>query len=210
MLLTNYPASTFEEAHLIYIVVVPDRSWCFSTGPNRVERSRMAAQTLVVYYSRTGRTRALAETLAAELDADIEEIREPGSSRSGILGFLRSGLAALRGVSAEIAPRQHDSGAYALVVIGGPVWLHRPSSPVRAYLSLECERLPRTAYFATYDWMGADAAIERMSAVTRQVPLARLAVRRADLARDTIAPRITCFTRCLLAEIAPPTPASQG
>jgi hypothetical protein len=48
-------------------------------------------KTLIVFYSRTGRTRKAAGLLADLLGAEMEELAEPGVDRSGIGGFLRGG-----------------------------------------------------------------------------------------------------------------------
>ena len=51
-------------------------------------------RVLVVYYSRTGNTRFVAEAVAQSLEADIEEIKD-GKNRMGIFGFLRCGYEAI-------------------------------------------------------------------------------------------------------------------
>jgi flavodoxin len=58
--------------------------------------------TLVVYYSRTGKTRFVAEKVVAELKADIEEIVDL-KNRKGRFGFLKAGYDATRGNGTEIA-----------------------------------------------------------------------------------------------------------
>jgi len=50
-------------------------------------------KSLVVYYSRTGNARFVAETIAAEVGADVEEVLDL-KKRSGPLGFLGGGPAA--------------------------------------------------------------------------------------------------------------------
>ena len=50
---------------------------------------------LVVYYSRTGNTKAIAEALVEALNADIDEIIDL-KKRMGFLNWLRSGHDALR------------------------------------------------------------------------------------------------------------------
>ena len=48
--------------------------------------------SLVVYFSKTGNTRFVAEEIAMAASADVEEIQEVDSSkREGILGWLRAG-----------------------------------------------------------------------------------------------------------------------
>jgi len=45
---------------------------------------------LVVFYSRTGATRTVAQKIADLVKGDLEEIKDT-RNRAGILGFLRSG-----------------------------------------------------------------------------------------------------------------------
>lgn len=48
----------------------------------------------VIYYSRSGNIRRIAQALAEALRCDLEEITEP-KSRSGLLGYMRSAMEAL-------------------------------------------------------------------------------------------------------------------
>jgi flavodoxin len=50
---------------------------------------KIIMKTLVVYYSRTGKTRFVAERVASELKADIEEVVDL-KNRSGRFGFLKA------------------------------------------------------------------------------------------------------------------------
>jgi flavodoxin len=45
---------------------------------------------LIVYYSRTGRTKKIAEKIQYRLNADIDEISDT-KNRAGILGWLSAG-----------------------------------------------------------------------------------------------------------------------
>ncbi len=62
-------------------------------------------KSLVVYYTRTGNTRFVAQTIAAEIGADVEEVVDL-KKRSGVLGYLSGGSDARRGKETEIAPTQ--------------------------------------------------------------------------------------------------------
>lgn len=57
--------------------------------------SEKSRNILVVYYSRTGATRKVAEYITKQLGADMEEIIDM-KKRSGIWGFLIGGRDALR------------------------------------------------------------------------------------------------------------------
>jgi flavodoxin len=50
-----------------------------------VERSNR--KVLVVFYSKTGHTREIAQDIAKHLDADLEEITDQ-KKRTGLLGFI--------------------------------------------------------------------------------------------------------------------------
>ena len=76
---------------------------------------------LVVYYSRTGGTRKVAEYIAKQLGADIEEIIDM-KKRSGIWGFLTGARDALRRKETEINEIKKDSSKYDLVIAGSPMF----------------------------------------------------------------------------------------
>ena len=81
-------------------------------------------RALVVFYSLSGTTRRVAQTLAAELGADLEEIR-CSRYRPGFFGFWRAGYASWRSKIPEIVPPTRDPGDYELVAVGGPVCKNR-------------------------------------------------------------------------------------
>ncbi len=62
-------------------------------------------KTLVVYYSRTGVTGTVAQALAGQLRADIEELRDR-KSRRGPLGWLAAGKDATLKRLTDIDPPQ--------------------------------------------------------------------------------------------------------
>ena len=90
-------------------------------------------KSLVVYYTRTGNARFAAETIAAEIGADVEEIVDM-KNRSGKLAYLTGGSDARRGKETEIAPTKKSPADYDLLIVGTPVWASRPSPAVTTYL----------------------------------------------------------------------------
>jgi len=72
---------------------------------------------LVVFYSRTGTTKKVAEAIATKLGCDIEEIIDT-KSRRGLLGFLRSGLEATLKRLTTIEEIKNDPASYDVVIIG--------------------------------------------------------------------------------------------
>ena len=105
---------------------------------------------LCIYFSRSGTTRAAAGKIAAALDAELAEITD-AQDRSGLKGYFRSGLDAMRRTVQPIDPLQTERPLtdYRLVILASPVWAGRCASPVRALLKERGGELPRVGYVLT-------------------------------------------------------------
>ena len=155
-----------------------------------------ALKALVVYYSRTGTTRRLAEAVAKALQADIEPIIDR-TRRSGIIGYLRSVAESLQKRGASIEPMKTDPRSYDLVVIGTPIWAWSVSSPVRSYLAANRGLLPNVAFFCTMGGQGNERSFEEMKAIAGKAPIASCAVTARDVASEAYGPRIAQFVEQL-------------
>ena len=147
-------------------------------------------RTLVVYYSRSGTTKRVAEAIAEALGADVEEVIDK-KRRAGALGFVVAGKDAARKKLTEIEPPTRDPSLYELVVVGTPVWAATVSCAIRTYLSQNKDRLPGVAFFLTTGGSGIERTFEHMAELCGKDPLARLALKakqvRADEWRDQVA-----------------------
>ncbi len=103
---------------------------------------------LVAYYSRTGTTRKVAEAIAGILKCDIEEVIDK-KSRSGALGWLKSGRDAGSKKLTTIEETKNDPGLYDVVAIGTPVWNGTMSTPIRTYIVQHRESFKKVAFFCT-------------------------------------------------------------
>lgn len=137
-------------------------------------------KVLVLYFSRSGTTRQLAEAIARATNADIEELREE-RSRHGLWGWLRSGYDGTYRRSATTLPLRHDVLGYDLVFIGSPTWNKALSSPVRGFLEQQRDRLPAVALFATCQGDGAQMVIEQMKELLPNPPVATLTMLERDV-----------------------------
>ncbi len=152
------------------------------------------SNTLVVYYSLTGHTRQIAETIAAMHEADLEAI-EDTFNRDTVLGRPRSAIEGLLGLRSSITPPKHDPGEYDLVVVGTPVWAARLSSPVRAYLSQQRASLERVAFFCTQGGIGGKWALQNMAAVSSQRPIAHMIISESQLNTQVAEEKIARFVK---------------
>ena len=137
-------------------------------------------KTLVVYYSLSGMTRAVATQLAQELGADIEEIRCT-RYRMGFWGFMRAAFDSWADRLPKIEAVKHAASQYDLVAIGGPMWAFRAATPVRAHLRQEASRLPKVAFFLTHGGAPPDKAFREMEALAGRTPLGTLIVPEKDV-----------------------------
>lgn len=124
-------------------------------------------KSLVVYYSRSGNTRKVAEAVALAASADIEEIREDGIDRSGALGYLRSGKGAFLKRSSRIHPSGKNPKYYDTVFIGSPVWAGDTVPAVRSYLSENPPGLGRVAFFSTCGGGSDKKLLESLKSLTK-------------------------------------------
>ena len=150
------------------------------------------SNTLVVYYSLTGNTRQIPETIAAANNADLEVIKDTFNRNRG-LGRPRSAIEGLLGLRGSIAPPERDPGEYDLVVVGTPVWAGRLSSPVRAYLSQQRALLGRVAFFCTQGGIGGKWALQNMATVSGRRPIARMIISERQLSTPVAEEKIAQF-----------------
>lgn len=91
--------------------------------------------TVVVYYTFGGSTKAEAEKLGTELNAPVYRIREK-RSRSLIGSFIPGGLQARKRKAVKIQPADADFDAFERIVIGCPVWAAYPAPAFNSIVEL--------------------------------------------------------------------------
>lgn len=102
---------------------------------------------LVAYYSRTGTTSAVAERLAQELGADIDEIVDL-QERLGPVNYMRAARAA-KGLKTTEIRYEKNPEDYDIVVIGTPIWWNNLPPAPRTYLSSFDLKGKKVAFFIT-------------------------------------------------------------
>jgi flavodoxin len=156
---------------------------------------------LVVYYSRTGRTRTVALELAARCHADVEEIRDPTTKRLGPLGYFRCGREALRKQLAPIEPATLDAAGYDLVILGTPVWAGHMASPMRRYLQANADKLRRIGAFCTQGGSGGPKVLAEIADLAGKRTLATLVLNEADVTKARYVERLDGFAAALMTEL---------
>lgn len=139
---------------------------------------------LVVFYSRTGNTRKVAEALVARCGAEIDCIRDAHSRRGLLRGWWRSIREVRRRSETEITSASKQVKEYDLVVLGTPVWASSMSSPLRTWINRHRSDLKQIAVFVTQNGRGAGKAIAQIVELCGIAPVARLVVNAKDIASD--------------------------
>lgn len=151
---------------------------------------------LVVYFSRSGYTRQVAEQIATRLRADIESVRE-FRGRLGILGYLRSVREALQQRSVAIRTPAKNPSDYDLVIIGTPVWASNMCSPIRAYITAQMNGLGRVALFCTQGGSGALKVLGRMAELCGHRPVATMIVNDDEITKERYADKLNGFLKAI-------------
>jgi len=163
------------------------------------QQYRLKMRTLLIFYSRSGATRKLATAIAAELHADVIEIRCP-RFRSGWLSYLRAGYDSVRGILPDIEMPLVDATAYDLVLFGAPFWTSYPALPLRAFLASRPALPARVGLFLAFG--GHSPPDKTFKAASALLPPAQafeatLAVRQRDIAHDQFGADLRRFIQAL-------------
>ena len=128
---------------------------------------------LIIFYSRTGTTKKVAELITENLSSDIEEIFDE-KKRSGSIGYMKAAKDAMRKKLATLKKYDKDPSSYDLTLIGTPIWAWNMSTPIRTYLSENKDKLKNVAFFCTEGSNGGEKCFENMSVLCDKKPLATL------------------------------------
>ncbi|MDI6739339.1 MAG: flavodoxin [Candidatus Edwardsbacteria bacterium] len=151
---------------------------------------------LVAYYSRTGTTKQVAAELAAQLDADVEEIIDT-KNRKGIWGYLSGGRDASRKQTTVIGPLQKDPAGYDLVALATPVWAWTVTPAMRAYIAQTKGKLKKAAFLCTMGGSGDVKTFAAMEELSGLKPVATLSFRTVEVKKGEYAQRLKDFAAAL-------------
>jgi flavodoxin len=157
-------------------------------------------KTLIVYHSRTGHTRRVAQALAKRLGADLEEITvlQP---HDGAFGYAQCALEAMTMLTPAIHASHHDPAQYELVVIGTPVWFWSLASPVRSWViqhqgQHQGARPQQVAFFCTMGGSGSLRAFATLETLIGKRPVATLALTEREVS-ERQQPALDAFVKAL-------------
>ncbi len=114
------------------LVQVKDRTYFYS--PPYTQKQTGPTDVLVVYYSRSGNTEAMAREIARKFEADIVNIESEKYTLDYEGWRNASRDADDKVVLVEIEPETVDMDRYRLVFLGSPIWWFRPAPPLWTFV----------------------------------------------------------------------------
>ena len=131
---------------------------------------------LVVFYSRTGNTKFVAEEIAKKLKADIDKILDEKDRKRKIIGWIVAGRDGMKKSLTEIKYKKNPND-YDLVIIGTPIWGWSMTPAIRTYLTNN--KFKNVAFFLTYGGNYKDT-FKEMKELSKE-PLATLDIIDKDI-----------------------------
>ena len=112
--------------------------------------SSEGSKPIIVYYSRTGKTRIVANTLKDQLSCEIEEIKST-EDREGFWGVITCVLDSILDRDDVIEPFNKDLKGYNPIIIASPIWIGKLSSPARTFIKQTELKDKEVDIFLTYN-----------------------------------------------------------
>ena len=88
-------------------------------SPEKSTKEEIAGQ--VIFYSRTGNTKTVAEVIAETLNLHLQEIKDL-KDRSGFFGFIGGMIDVRKNPKTTISPETFNLEEYNVLFIGSPIW----------------------------------------------------------------------------------------
>lgn len=118
---------------------------------------------LVLYYSQTGNTKAVAEQIASRLSADIEEIVAVNPYDPDFQATIqRCKEDQAQGVLPEINPMKADLSKYDVIFLGYPVWFATYAPPVITWLTSVDLSGKKIVPFCTFGSGGLESSVAEL------------------------------------------------
>ncbi|MDR2192120.1 MAG: NAD(P)H-dependent oxidoreductase [Endomicrobium sp.] len=122
--------------------------------------AKMDKKILVAYYSHSGNTKALAEIIQKQLDADIFEIQPSKPYPSSYHEVTEQGKKEVNsGYKPALKEKVKNISQYDTIIIGSPVWWGTIAPAVNTFISENDLSGKRVAVFVTHGGGGASRSL---------------------------------------------------
>jgi flavodoxin len=108
-------------------------------------------KSLVVFYSRTGKTRLVAKTISWEVNGSLLELREAKRRKEGTATYVSASFDAIMNRKSKLEPFEVSIGTYDVIFIGSPIWVGRLPPAINTFISSVDLKDKRIVAFFTMD-----------------------------------------------------------
>ena len=152
----------------LMLVIATAAVTAISCGPkneNKEESTeKEAPKVLVLYYSQTSNTKAVATEIATKLNADIEEIVAVNPYDGDFQATIdRCIVEREQGTVTEIKPLAADIANYDVIFIGYPVWFGTYAPPVATFLANTDLSGKKIVPFCTFGSGGLESSVKDLA-----------------------------------------------
>jgi flavodoxin len=153
------------------------------------------AKVLVVYYSREGHTKLVAEQMAKKFNADLEQLIDK-KKRTGLIGVSSAGKDAVAGNLTSLEPLKRNPQDYDIILIGTPSWFGNLTPAVRTFIKENDLSGKKVGLFGTAHLTGVENALKQAAELISKENAGRiptLPLRHRDLPLDILSGKIDAF-----------------
>jgi flavodoxin len=145
----------------IMLVIATLTLTAVSCGQKKETPKEEAPKMLVVYYSQTSNTKAVAEEIAKRLSADIEEIIAAQPYDGDFQATVERGKQEREeGILPDIQPLTKDITQYDVIFLGFPVWFGTYAPPVATFLDQVDLSGKKIVPFCTFGSGGLESSVK--------------------------------------------------
>ncbi|CAJ0681978.1 flavodoxin family protein [Ralstonia mannitolilytica] len=135
---------------------------------------------LIVYYSRTGTARQVAEQLAAQSGWQIAEVADE-HPRAGFWGDVRCVIETVFHAPARYRYEGPPLDEVEHVIVIAPIWMGHLASPMRDFLAAQSPMSGHLSVICVMAARGAFSAVEEIARITAGIPAPVLALFQRDV-----------------------------
>ena len=147
------------------LVLVAVTLTAVSCGTKKEAPKEETPKMLVLYYSQTGNTKAVAEEIATKLGADIEEITMIDPYDPDFQATIERCMKEReQNIIPDIQPVKADLANYDVVFLGYPVWFGTYASPVINFLNNADLSGKKIVPFCTFGSGGLESSVKDLTA----------------------------------------------
>ncbi len=151
-------------------------------------------ETLVVYYSRTGKTKKLAYEIAYKLEGDKTGIKCL-KKRKGFTGAVKAAWSSFAERKPELKPIEEEIREYDLIIVGTPIWVGNISSPIRTFLLKNRGNFNSIAFFSTFGIIESRKIYDTVKELSGIIPVNALNIRNSEVGKEKTSKKVDGFIK---------------